>query len=141
MDGKIVITGDSELLFPSVETTMEDTPGTPTSLTGSAQSIDMAGALGPTAAGTADQLRGHVFVGLQARGGDVYIRLSSTATTGTTTGDASNGVKLLDGQIYYTWIGSRRRYLDVIGTSGKYIYWWKSSPNYENRKQGGIGGL
>ena len=141
MDGKIVITADSELLFPSVETGMEDSPGTATSLSGSAQSIDFAVCLGPTAAGAADQLRGRVYIALQPRGGDLYLRFGAAVTTATTSGDNSNGVKLLDGQIYYAWIYSRRRYGDVIGTSGKYLYWWKSSPNYENRKQGGIGGL
>lgn len=135
----IVNRAEAELLFPSVETTQEDTPLTATSLTGSAQAIDLASLLGPTTG--ADQLKGHVYVAIQPRGGDLYARLRSDNAAGTTSGDNSNGVKLLDGQIYYTWIGVRRRYLDVIGTSGKYIATWKSSPNYENRKQGGIGGL
>ncbi len=65
----------------------------------------------------------------QPRGGDVYVRLKSSATTAaTTSGDGSNGVKIVDGQKADFWISNQSRVCDhICSAATKTLFWWKSS--------------
>lgn len=105
-----------------------DHAGTANAVTTSASNIDL-GAI---------MARGGAFVSLQARGGDVYVRGKSSATTpGTTSGNSSNGVKIADGAttgaVAEYWVSPGTRYLDVIGSASCTLFVWVSSPNYGNR--------
>lgn len=94
--------------------------GTATSTTTSAANLD----LGLSSGGA--------YYTFQARGGDVYVRFKSTASTAaTTSGDASNGFKIPDGQTKDFWITAASRYCDhICSAATKRLFWYRSSPNY-----------
>jgi hypothetical protein len=96
--------------------------GTATSTTTSAASLDLS------------LTRGGAWYSFQARGGDVYVRFGSSATTATTSGDGSNGYKIPDGQTAHFWLTPADRYVDhICSAASKTLFWWQSSPNYDNR--------
>lgn len=75
---------------------------------------------------------GGAYFTFQARGGDVYVRFKSTASTAaTTSGDGSNGLKIADGQSVSFWITTASKYADhICSAASKYLFWWQSSPNF-----------
>lgn len=97
--------------------------GTTTSTTTSAAELD----LGIS--------KGAAQVTFQARGGDVYVRFrAASSAAGTTSGDSSNGYKIPDGGTKDFWITPRTRYCDhICSAASKTLFWWVSSPNYNNR--------
>lgn len=98
--------------------------GTATSTTTAAANLD----LGVT--------KGGAFFSFQARGGNVYVRFkSTTSTAGTTSGDNSNGLKIIDGhEPVHFWISPGYTVVDhICDASSKYLFWWQSSPNYDAR--------
>ncbi len=98
--------------------------GTATSTTTSAASLDL---------GT-NFVRGGAYVTFQARGGDVYVRFGASATTATTSGDSSNGFKIADGREKDFWVTPNTRYVDhICSAASKVLFWYVSSPNYDNR--------
>lgn len=79
-------------------------------------------------------LGGGFFVTFQPRGSDVFIRLRPNNTTpATTSGNGSNGLKLLDGQIYHFFVSTNERFADVIATANCSLFWWRSSRRTEKR--------
>lgn len=123
MSTPLVETGAAELIPPGDGAASSLAAGTATSTTTTAANLD----LGIT--------KGACYVSLQARGGDVYVRFKATASAAaTTTGDDSNGVKIPDGTTAHFWVNSLGRYCDhKCSAASKYLFWWKSSPNYQAR--------
>lgn len=90
--------------------------GTATSSTTSAASLNLGTISSPT-----------MFY-FQPRGGNVYVRFGSSATTATTTGDTGNGLKLVDGYIYRFMLNSNHQYVDhKCDAASKALFWWKGS--------------
>lgn len=77
--------------------------------------------------------RGGAYITIQARGGDIYVITSATATTANTAGNSSLGEKIADGSKADYWITPGARYLDVIASASMTAFWWFSSPNYDGR--------
>ena len=123
MSTPLVETGAAELIPPGDGAASSLAAGTATSTTTTAANLD----LGIT--------QGACYVSIQARGGDVYVRFKVAATAAaTTTGDDSNGLKIPDGQTAHFWVDKRGRYCDhKCSAAAKYLFWWKSSPNYAAR--------
>jgi len=78
-------------------------------------------------------VRGGAYITIQARGGDIYVITSATATTAVVAGNASLGEKIADGSEKDYWITAGARYLDIIGSATMTAFWWFSSPNYDGR--------
>ncbi len=105
--------------------------GTATSATTSAANLDLNGTYGGV---TSRLARGGAYFSFQARGSDVYVRFKATATTAATTGtDSSNGYKIANGSTYEVFLSPAESVVDFIGTAGCTLFWWQSSPNYDNR--------
>ena len=123
MSTPIVETGAAELVPPGDGATDSYAAGAAVSTTTSAANLDLS------------ITRGSVYVSIQARGGDVYVRFKATnSAAATTSGDASNGLKIPDGQTAHFWVDKRGRYVDhICSAASKQLFWWKSSPNYTAR--------
>ena len=112
--------GANEFLPPS-------TSGTASSVTTSAANIDLSVS------------KGGRFITFQPRGGDAYVRFKSTnAAAGTTSGNSSNGYKIADGTTVSFWVSPASRYCDCIGSAALTLFWWNSSPNYQDQLGGGL---
>jgi hypothetical protein len=62
------------------------------------------------------------------------VRFGATSTTGTTSGDGSNGLKIPDGSTKDVWLTPATRFVDhICSAATKTLFWWQSSPNYAGR--------
>lgn len=105
--------------------------GTATAATTSAANLD----LNATYGGVANRLvRGGAYFSFQARGSDVYVRFKATSSTAATTGtDSSNGYRITNGSTYEVYLSPSESVVDFIATANCTMFWWQSSPNYDNR--------
>lgn len=120
MSEALAVKADSEFRGPGDGVSPQNPAGTATSSTTSAANLDTG------------LVTGGRFLSLQARGGDVYIRFKTTTTTAaTTSGNASNGVKIPDGTTVSFYIGPASRFVDHIASASSCtLFWWLSSPAY-----------
>ena len=130
--------GVDELLGPM---TAGEYIGTATASGVAAASLDLnsvASFVGIVPAGSiaADMAKGARWVSLQARGGDIFIRFGTTATTATTSGNGSNGLKIPQDQTVHFYVDPvNRQFVDHIASvAGCTLFWWFSSPNYNQRQ-------
>ena len=91
----------------------------------------------PAGSAAADMAKGSRWVSLQARGGDIFIRFKTTATAAaTTSGTGSNGLKIPQDQTVHFYVDPvNRQFVDHIASvAGCTLFWWFSSPNYNQRQ-------